>query len=245
MHIPIVFSAFSFLFFTVGVINPVNASEGTWFQETLTEKDKSLILVASYTANGNLKKLKSALNDGLDNGWTVNELKEAIVYLYTYCGFPRSIRGLQTFITVLDDRKAKGIKDIWGPKASPIKDERAKYDRGKANLYKLVGTKLDGPKKGYAQFSPEIEVFLKEHLFADIFERDVLTYKERELVTISVIASIQKAEPMLRSHMNICLIQGWTEAQLHDFTKIIKHRVGKQEGNDAQTVLNELLQSKK
>src|SRR5690606_21753457 len=183
------------------------------------------------------KKLEEVLNDGLDNGLTVSQIKEAIVHLYAYCGFPGSIRGLQTFMKVLDDRKAKGMEDVWGTEASPTTDSRDKYARGKTNLDKLVGTTLDGPKKGYAKFSPEIEIFLKEHLFADLFERDVLTYKERELVTISVIASIQKAEPMLRSHMNICLIQGWTTEQLQDFTKIIKQHVGRQEGTAAETVL--------
>ena len=245
MHISKFFTVFSLFFLAVGVTHPIDASEGALFQETLTQKEQSLVLVASFTANGELKKLERALHDGLNNGLTVNQIKEAMVHLYAYCGFPRSIRGLQTFIKVLDDRKEKGIQDKWGPEASPITDSRDKYDRGKENLDKLVGTTLDGPKKGYAKFSPEIEIFLKEHLFADLFERDVLTYKERELVTISVIASIQNAEPMLRSHMNICLIQGWTEGQLHDFTKIIKQHVGKQEGKDAEEVLNELLESKK
>ena len=245
MHISKILTVFSFFFLSLGATDPIGASEGILFQETLSEKEQSLVLVASFTANGDLKKLEKALHDGLDNGLTVNQIKEAMVHLYAYCGFPRSIRGLQTFITVLDIRKAKGIEDKWGSEASPITDNRNKYDRGKENLDKLVGTTLDGPKKGYAQFSPEIEVFLKEHLFADLFERDVLSYKERELVTISVIASIQKAEPMLRSHMNICLTQGWTAAQLHDFTKIIKENVGKKEGRDAEIVLNELLESKK
>lgn len=244
MHTSKILTVFSIFFLAVGSTQSLNACEGILSQETLPEKEKSLVLVASYTAKGDLKKLEEVLNDGLDNGLTVNQIKEAIVHLYAYCGFPRSIRGLQTFIKVLDDRKAKGIEDVWGTEASPITDSRDKYARGKTNLDKLVGTTLDGPKKGYAKFSPEIEIFLKEHLFADLFERDVLTYKERELVTISVIASIQKAEPMLRSHMNICLIQGWTTEQLQDFTKIIKQHVGRQEGTAAETVLKELLQSK-
>lgn len=53
-----------------------------------------------------------------------------------------------------------------------------------------------------------MERFLKEHLFADIFERDVLTYDERELATVSILAAIGGVEPMARSHMGICLNLG-------------------------------------
>jgi alkylhydroperoxidase/carboxymuconolactone decarboxylase family protein YurZ len=101
---------------------------------TLTEKQQSIIPIAAFTAQGELEQLKPALNAGLEAGLTVNEIKEIMVHLYAYCGFPRSIRGLQTFMEVMDERKAKGITDETGVEASLLNDERSKYDRGKANL---------------------------------------------------------------------------------------------------------------
>ena len=211
---------------------------------SLTAKQQGIIPIAALTAKGELEQLKPALNAGLDAGLTVNEIKEIMVHLYAYCGFPRSIRGLQTFMEVLDERKAKGIDDETGADASPINDERSKYDRGKANLEALLGRPLDGPQTGYAAFAPVIEIFLKEHLFADIFDRDVLTYSERELVTVSVISAIGKAEPMLRSHLAICLNVGFTPEQLNEFVGILKSTVGKKEAKAAQTVLNEVLENR-
>jgi alkylhydroperoxidase/carboxymuconolactone decarboxylase family protein YurZ len=213
--------------------------------QPLTKEQQSIIPIAAYTAKGDLQSLKSALNKGLDAGLTVNETKEAIVHLYAYCGFPRSIRGLQTLMAVLDERKAKGINDKWGAEASPITDERSKYERGKEVLGKLTGAPQDGPKTGYAAFSPEIEVFLKEHLFADIFERDVLGYSERELVTISVLSSIGGVEPMLRGHFNICLNVGFSPGQLQQFVSIIASTVWKTEVKAAQAVLEEVLKASK
>ncbi len=200
--------------------------------------------IASSTAKGDLSKLKAELIAGLDEGLTVNQIKEVLVHLYAYCGFPRSIRGLQTFMEVLDERKAKGITDEWGPDASPVNDGLSKYERGKANLEKLTGLPQDGPLTGYAAFAPVIEVFLKEHLFASIFERDILTFAERQLVTISVLSSIGGVDPMLRSHLNICLNVGYSPAQLQQFVDIIKSKVGKKEAKDAQAVLNEVLRSR-
>jgi len=211
----------------------------------LSPKEQAIVSIAAVTAKGDLSKLETKLNAGLDAGLTVNQIKEAIMHVYAYAGFPRSLRGLQTFITVLDKRKANGIEDVMGSDASPISDERSKYDRGKAVLEELTGIPETRPKTGYAAFAPTIEVFLKEHLFADLFERDVLTYAERELVTVSVLSSIGGVEPMLRSHLNICLNTGLTPDQLQQFVEVIKQAVGKKEAKAAQQVLDEVLKDKK
>lgn len=212
----------------------------------LSKKQEKIITISAFTAKGELDKLKIELNAGLDAGLTVNEVKEVLVHLYAYSGFPRSLRGLQTFMTVLDQRKAKGINDNSGREVSPITDTRDKYERGKDILSQLTGEKVEGrPTTGYAAFSPEIETFLKEHLFADIFERDVLTYAEREMVTVSVLASIGGVEPMLRSHMNLSLNVGITPEQLSQLINVIEMNVGKKEADDAKSVFsNEVLQSK-
>ncbi|MDT7828426.1 carboxymuconolactone decarboxylase family protein [Pricia sp. S334] len=222
----------------------INGQKQDHLDNALNARQLSIITIASLTAKGDLENLETALAEGLDAGLTVNEIKEVMVHLYAYCGFPRSLRGLRTFIKVLDERKAKGIEDTLGAEASPIEDKRTKYDRGKANLEALVQAKLDGPPADYAQIAPIIEVFLKEHLFADIFDRDILDYRQRELVTVSVLATIGDVEPMLRSHMNICLIQGITPAQLKELVDVVGKNVDEAKIESARDVLNKLLQSK-
>lgn len=212
---------------------------------SLNEKQQAIVRISALTAKGELTRLEQALEAGMDAGLTVNQIKEVIVHLYAYAGFPRSIRGLQTFMTILDNRRKNGIVDEIGPEASPIRDQRSRYDRGKANLDSLLGTPQTGPPKGYAAFSPVIEVFLKEHLFADIFDRDVLSYAQRELVTISVLASLEGLEPMLRSHMNICLNLDLTPDQLHGFVEVIRQIIGKKEAKAAKRVLDEVLYSRR
>jgi 4-carboxymuconolactone decarboxylase len=221
----------------------LNAQQTTITNHALDKKQQSIVTISALTAGGDLVQLQKALSDGLDSGLTVNQIKEVMIHLYAYCGFPRSIRGLQTLMTVLDERKAKGINDKPGAEASLIKDERSKYERGKEILGKLTGAPQGGARTGYAAFAPEIEVFLKEHLFADIFERDVLTYSERELVTVAVLASIGSVEPMLRSHLAICLNVGLTPGQLQQFVKIIRSTAGKKEAKVAKAVLDEVLKN--
>lgn len=211
----------------------------------LDKKQQAIIGIAALSGKGDLEKLKTALNDGLQAGLTINQIKETLIHVYAYAGFPRSLRGLQTFMAVLEERKAKGIDDVQGEDSSPIIAERSKYDRGKAILEELTGVAETGPKTGYAAFAPTIELFLKEHLFADIFERDMLSYQERELVTISVLASIGGVEPMLSSHLNLSLNVGLSADQLQQFIRVIKQIVGDKEAESAQKVLDEVLASKK
>ncbi|AIM36705.1 carboxymuconolactone decarboxylase [Sphingobacterium sp. ML3W] len=229
------------LFVSMLVTTFVNAQE----TDSLSKKQGSIVQIAALTGKGSLPALATRLHAGLDAGLTINQIKEVIIHTYAYAGFPRSIRGLQTFMTVLQDREAKGINDKLGAEASPIRNDARKYDRGKAVLDSLLGAPQNGPQTGYSAFAPTIEIFLKEHLFADIFERDVLTYTERELATIAVLSSIGGVEPMLKSHLSICLNVGLSAAQLKQFITVVESTVGEKESEDAKIVLEVLLSSRK
>lgn len=228
----------------VGMVDNLNAQQKMTAENVLRPKEQSIIAISALTAKGDLDKLKTALYTGLEAGLTINEIKEVLVHTYAYCGFPRSIRGLQTFMDVLDERKAKGVNDKTGKDASPIDQAGSKYERGKKILRELTKTPQPKIPTGYSAFAPTIDTFLKEHLFADIFERDVLTYTERELVTVSVIATIGNAEPMLKSHLTICLNVGLSSQQLQQYVEVLKSTIGKKEAKSAQKVLDEVLKSR-
>ncbi len=212
----------------------------------LSASDQSLISISALTGRGDLEKLKVALNRGLEHGLTVNEIKEVLIHTYAYCGFPRSIRGLQTFMGVLSERQGKGIKDEMGNEASDVVDiESNKYDRGKKILGELTQTVPADTLSGYSAFAPTIDRFLKEHLFADIFERDVLTYAQRELVTVSVLAAIGQAEPMLNSHLTICLNVGLSPEQLQQYVDVLRLTIGETDAEAAQKVLDKVIEKRK
>lgn len=151
--------------------------------------------ISALTATSDLQNLRKALNGGLDTRLTVNEIKEVLVQLYAYCGFPRSLNAINTLMSVLDERKKKGITDKQGKTATPIADPTDKYERGRKTLETLTGQPQSTPAKGFGEFSPTVDRFLKEHLFADIFDSDVLTYQQRELATISALGSMPGVEP--------------------------------------------------
>lgn len=204
-------------------------------------RHQHIVTISAFTVKGDLEQLKNALDEGLNAGLTVNEIREVLVHLYAYCGFPRSIQGLNTFMSVLEARKTRGITDEMGKSATPITDTLSKYDRGKKVLEALTGQpQVTPPKSGYGAFSPETDVFLKEHLFADIFGRDVLSYQDREIVTITALINLGGVEPMLKGHFGIALNIGITESQLKNLLSIIESAVGTKEADEGRKVLSDI-----
>lgn len=219
-------------------------SRDTEAYKALTAREQAIVAIASYTGKGDLEHLKPALAKALEVGMTINEVKEVLIHAYAYCGFPRSLRAIQTFMQVVDERKVKGINDTVGREASAITDNRNRYERGRDVLAEISGAPADAPKTGYALFAPTIERFLKEHLFADLFERDLLTYRERELATVSILAGVGGVEPMFRSHAAICLHLGMTPEQLSALLNIVETNFGKTYSEPLRTVLNQLTEKK-
>ncbi len=202
---------------------------------------RHLATLASLAALGDLERLQTACDRALDAGLTVNECREVMLHLYAYAGFPRSIRGIQTLMATLAERRERGIVDEAGSEAGPIDERPAKYERGKAVLDSLVGRTHAG-RSAYGDFAPAIDVFLKEHLFADLFERDVLSYREREITTVSILVSLGGVEPMLGSHLGIALNLGVPEAQLREVVDVIATTAGRASAQTAASVLDRVLE---
>src|SRR5207244_13094512 len=122
----------------------------------LSANQHSSIPIAAWTANGDLDKLRPALHAGLDAGLTVNEIKEILVQMYAYAGFPRSLNGITTFMAVMDERHAKGIKDEVGKEASPVPADMNKDAYGAQVRARLAGQDVIPPPRGHQLSTPVI-----------------------------------------------------------------------------------------
>ena len=213
-------------------------------KQALNNKQKSIIPIAAFTANGDLDRLKIALEGGLAAGLTVNEIKEILVHLYAYTGFPRSLNGIHTFMAVMDERKAQGIEDEFGPEASPIPPDFIKDEYGEKVRAQLAGQDKIPPPSGYQLFTPIIDTFLKEHLFADIFVRDILDFQSRELATISALASMTGTGGQLFFHLGAAMNIGLSDAQMKDFITVLQEKVGDMEAAGAKDVLDKVLSNR-
>ncbi|MEW6673086.1 MAG: carboxymuconolactone decarboxylase family protein [Thermodesulfobacteriota bacterium] len=222
-------------------------SEGNNMEKlhALNQKQQSIIPIAAFTAEGDINRLKPALSKGLDAGLTVNEIKEVLVHLYAYTGFPRSLNALSAFMSVMDERKAKGIEDAIGKEASPPPSDWNRDEYGAKVRAKLAGLDTIPPPAKWQLFSPVIDTFLKEHLFADLFVRDVISQKDRELTTIAALAAMTGTEGQLRFHIGAAMNTGLSPAQITDFISVLRTTVGKAQAESAQKILTEVLNIRK
>ena len=206
----------------------------------LTPGDQSLIPIAAFTASGNTERLKGALEDGLKNGLTISEIKDELVQMYAYTGFPRSLTALSVFMNLLNERRAQGITDTAGREKSPVPQDRSVLERGTDTQTAIVGHPVKGP---LFEFSPDIDRYLKTHLFGDIFDSDLLTHKQRELATVSALAALP-APAQLASHLSCAMVVGLTEAQLRELAATLRSQVGGKEADLTEKTLDEILKKK-
>lgn len=206
--------------------------------ETLNVRQQAIVPISAFAAAGNMVKLNTALSQGLDAGLTVNDIKELLVQVYAYAGFPRSLNALEAFMKVLDVRKQRGIQDAQGrvpTKAIPKGD--ALLAAGTANQTKLVGSRVQGP---LFEFAPAADEYLKAHLFGDIFERDNLDWQSREIATVSMLSGLQGAEAQLKSHIRISMNVGISASQLRQLADVLGSRVDAEAARRTREALDTL-----
>jgi 4-carboxymuconolactone decarboxylase len=188
-------------------------------EQALPSKQQSIVPIAAATALGEMSQLDTALNRGLDAGLTVSEVKEILVQLYAYTGFPRSLNALGELMKVVDVRKQRGIGDSMGREPTSILAGIDVLALGTANQTKLLGAPVKG---ALFEFAPAIDDFLKRHLFGDIFARDNLDWQSRELAMVGALAAMPGVESQLLSHVGVSMNVGLTATQLREAALVLE-----------------------
>ena len=182
----------------------------------LTAKEATIVDIGAWTARGEQDKLVVAFKAGFDAGLTLNEAKELVGQLYAYCGFPRALNAAATLMKVADD-----VKPAEGPAASMPRGslgERA-LPVGTANQTKLCGVPVKG---ALFDFHPQLDEYLTTHLFGDVFARDVLDWRTREIVTIAALAARPETAPQMKAHIAIGKVNGVTDAQAAEIVRRVQ-----------------------
>ncbi|WP_447945105.1 carboxymuconolactone decarboxylase family protein [Stenotrophomonas indicatrix] len=98
---------------------------------SVTELDahqQAIIPISAFAAAGNMSALDQALNQGLDAGLSVAEVREILVQVYAYAGFPRSLNALSELMRVAQARRQRGIQDEAGREPGrPIRSARRRH----------------------------------------------------------------------------------------------------------------------
>ena len=182
----------------------------------LTAKENAIVDIGAWTARGEQDKLGAVFKAGFDAGLTLNEAKELVGQLYAYCGFPRALNAAGTLMKVADE-----VKPTEGSAADMPRGSLGgkALELGTANQTKLCGGLVKG---ALFDFHPQLDEYLKTHLFGDIFARGNVDWRTREIVTIAALAARPETEPQMKAHIAIGKVNGVTDAQAAEIVRRVQ-----------------------
>jgi len=208
----------------------------------LTKREKAIVPIAACEARGDMEGLKSAIVDGVDNGLTVDEIKELLSGLYAYTGFPRSLNALGVLMRLAEEHQW-GWTTVNTSEELPLwkRDGLSSLEAGTATQTRLSGAPVKG---GVMDFAPSIDYYLKAHLFGDIFGVKTVSETDRELATLSALSALDGTEAQLRAHVRIAKNSGLTEGQIQSIPCLLKEKVGMREACRASRVIDAAMERK-
>lgn len=86
-----------------------NAWGTVWCREGLDFKTRSLVTLSMLTALGRTHELKGHVRGALNNGATIDEIREVLLHATVYCGVPLAIDAFRAAQEALKEIAAKPV----------------------------------------------------------------------------------------------------------------------------------------
>jgi 4-carboxymuconolactone decarboxylase len=170
---------------------------------TLDVRTRLMVQLAGIIACQAVSEYRAMLGAALSVGVTPIEVKEIVYQAVPYVGMARVFDFLHATNEVLSQR---GIELPLAGQSTTMPETR--MDKGLAVQQRILGEKVD---QLYAQ-SPKdqihIQTYLSANCFGDYLTRTGLDLKTRELLTLSMLASLGGCEPQLAGHVAANLAVG-------------------------------------
>ena len=209
-------------------------------RDGLDLKSREIAVVAALTAMGTARpQLKVHMNGALNTGSSINEIKEVILQMSVYSGFPGCINAMNILKEVLDERQEHGVKDMIGNSATANAADR--FETGEKELSKLDDRQVEKLKNIYNDFSPELIKYILEYGYGDIFSRDNLDIKHKQIATIAALTALGNAQSQLKFHINAGLNIGLTIENINEIMLLITVYAGFPAGINGTNILKDVV----
>lgn len=171
-------------------------------------RQKEIAAVAALTAMGNAyPQLKVHTQAALNVGCSPEELVEVMIQIAVYSGFPSAINGINVLKEVLKEENLS-IKPVE-------KDEKEdRFNYGAKWLSKLDENQLDVLKESFKDTAPDLVKFTVAFGYGDVFSRENLDPKMRQIATIAALTALGTAQPQLAFHIEGGLNIGLTKEEI-------------------------------
>ncbi len=161
----------------------------------LTMKQREMITCITLATMQTLPQLKAYAGAALNVGVTPEELREVMYLTAPFIGFPKMLNAVAAVNEVLKER---GIP-LPLEKQGTVTEE-TRHVTGKAIQDKLypggIASVMEGLPDGMGK---DVERFLTDYFFGEIYSRDAIDLQTRELLGYCVLTTLE-AESQLQSH---------------------------------------------
>ena len=161
----------------------------------LTLKQREMITCITLATMQTLPQLKAHAGAALNVGVTPEELREVMYLTAPFIGFPKMLNAVATVNEVFKER---GIS-LPLEKQGTVTEE-TRHETGKAIQDKLYPGGIASVMEGVpSDMGKDVEQFLTDYSFGDIYSRGALDLQTRELLGYCVLTTLE-AESQLHSH---------------------------------------------
>jgi len=190
-------------------------------REVLDNKTKEKAVVAALTAMGTATpQLKVHIHAALHVGCTPEEIREVIIQMCGYAGFPATLNAMGTLMEVLKE------SGLILSKASVHAGLEGRYNRGKEWLSRIAPDQERVLRVTFDKINPDITRYVIEFGYGDIYARGILPIRNRQVATIAALAAKGTAPSQLRFHIGGGLRAGLTEAEIVEIMLLISIYAG-------------------
>ncbi|WP_138495865.1 carboxymuconolactone decarboxylase family protein [Paenibacillus pinistramenti] len=88
--------------------------------------------------------------------------------------------------------------------------DNVRYSRGWYKLMQIDGEGGERVIESLKEIAPDLGTYIVEFAFGDIYSRDTLDARQRQLITVSSLTALGGCEPQLEVHINASLNVGLT-----------------------------------
>ena len=163
----------------------------------LTLKQREMITCITLATMQTLPQLKAHAGAALNVGVTPVELREVMYLTAPFIGFPKMLNAVATVNEVFKER---GIH-LPLEKQGTVTDAN-RHEAGKAIQDRLYPGGISSVMEGMpGDMGKDMEQFLTDYFFGEIYSRGALDLKTRELLGYCVLTTLE-AESQLQSHFH-------------------------------------------
>ncbi|WP_299574302.1 carboxymuconolactone decarboxylase family protein [uncultured Shewanella sp.] len=215
-------------------------------RDILDFKSKQIVIIASLIASGaQNSQLKTHLNAGLNVGCSITEIKQLIIQMTAYTGFPKANNAMLLLKELLDERRVKGFNDLpYEVEKNSAKDsaqqDKSRYQQGVEQFNKFDNGAAQTLEDNLKEVSPDLAKYIIEYEFGDILSEPGLKLKQREIATIAALTTLGTANSLLRFHMQVAMQAGVSKEEVAEVMIITSLYAGFPAALNASMILKEL-----